>query len=74
MVKVMIHMHNTLMQFCAEAFNTACYTVNRIFLRPGIKMTSYELWTRRNLNLSILELLEVSVIYLGMGRTLLKKS
>ena len=37
MVKVMIHKHNTLMQFCAEAFNTACYTVNRIFLRWGTK-------------------------------------
>ena len=48
---MMIHMHNTPMQFWANAINIACYTVNRIFLRPGTKKTSYELQTRRKPNL-----------------------
>ena len=41
---MMIHMHNTLVQFWTEAINTACYTANRIFLKPGTKKTSCELW------------------------------
>ena len=44
MARVMIHMHDTHMQFWAEAINTVCYTTNKIFLRPRTKKTSYELW------------------------------
>ena len=43
MARVMIHMHNTLMQFWVEAINIACYTTNRIFLRLIISKTSNEL-------------------------------
>ena len=51
MARVMIHMYNTPMQFWVVAINTTCHTTNRIFLRPGTKKTSYELWTRRKPNL-----------------------
>ena len=51
MTRVMLHMHNTPIQFWAEAINTICYTTNRVFLRSGTKKTSYELWTRRKPNL-----------------------
>ena len=27
-----------------EAINTACHTVNRVYLRPSTKKTPYELW------------------------------
>ena len=47
MAKVIIHMHNTPMQFCVEAINTTCYTINRIFLRLETKKTSYDLWIGR---------------------------
>ena len=47
MARVIIHMHNTPMLFWAETINTACYAANRIFLKPGTKKTSYELWTGR---------------------------
>ena len=50
MARVMINMHDTLMQFWAEAINTTCYNINKVFLRPATKKTSYELWTRRKLN------------------------
>ena len=43
-------MHDTLMQFWAEAINTTCYTTYRVFLRPGTKKTSYELWIGRKPN------------------------
>ena len=49
--RVMIHMHDTLCNFWAEAINRACCIANRIFLRLGTKKTSYELWTRRKPNL-----------------------
>ena len=39
------------MRFWAEVINIECYTTNRIFLRPRIKKTSYELWTGRKPNL-----------------------
>ena len=51
MPRVMIHMLNNLMQFWAEVINIACYTANRIFLRPRTKKTSYELWIVRKPNL-----------------------
>ena len=40
MARVMIYIHNTPMQFWAEATNTACYTVSRIFLKFRTKKTS----------------------------------
>ena len=33
-----------------EAINTACHTVNRVYLRPSTKKTPYELWKVRNPN------------------------
>ena len=34
MAGVMLHMHDTPIQFWVEAINTTCYTVNRVFLMP----------------------------------------
>ena len=30
-----------------EDVNTACYTINRVYFRPGTKKTHYELWKGR---------------------------
>lgn len=38
--------------FWAEATNTACYTINRVYLRPGTEQTSYELWKGKKPNVS----------------------
>ena len=38
--------------FWAEAVNIACYIENRIFLRPILKKTLYELWKRRKPNIA----------------------
>lgn len=36
----------------AEAFNTACYIVNRVNIRPHQNKTHYELWKGHKLNVS----------------------
>ena len=41
-----------------EAINTACYTVNRVYFRPGTKKTSYELRKGRKLNVKYFRIFE----------------
>ena len=38
--------------FWTEAVNTTCYIQNRIFLRPILKKTLYELWKGKKSNIS----------------------
>ena len=38
--------------FWAEAINTACYVANRIFIRPLLKKTPYEVWKVKKPNIS----------------------
>ncbi|WVZ58378.1 LOW QUALITY PROTEIN: hypothetical protein U9M48_008657 [Paspalum notatum var. saurae] len=47
MARTMLDDHRTPRRFWAEAVNTACYIVNRIFLRAFLGKTSYELWFDR---------------------------
>ncbi|WVZ80684.1 LOW QUALITY PROTEIN: hypothetical protein U9M48_028141 [Paspalum notatum var. saurae] len=43
MARTMLDEHRTPRKFWAEAINTACYVLNRIFLRAVLNKTSYEL-------------------------------
>ncbi|WVZ58647.1 LOW QUALITY PROTEIN: hypothetical protein U9M48_008892 [Paspalum notatum var. saurae] len=43
MARTMLDEHRTPRRFWVEAVNTACYIANRIFLRPFLGKTSYEL-------------------------------
>ena len=43
----MLHMHDTSMYFRAEVISTTHYIANRVFLRPRMDKTSYELWLGR---------------------------
>ena len=70
MARVMIHMYNTPMQFWVVAINTTCHTTNRIFLRPGTKKTSYELWTRRKPNLKYFKTFDNKCYILKDGKNL----
>ena len=70
MARVMINMHNTPMQFWAEAINTICYTANKIFLVLGTKKISYELWIGRKPNLKYFRTFGMNAIYSRIGRTL----
>ena len=48
----MIHESNIAKHFWAEAVNTACYIQNRIYIRPILNKTPYELWKGRKPNIS----------------------
>ena len=41
-----------------EAINTACHTVNRVYLRPSTKKTPYKLWKGRKLNVKYFKIFE----------------
>ena len=41
--------------FWTKAVNNACYTLNRVILRPGTTMTPYEIWRGRKPNISHLK-------------------
>jgi transposase InsO family protein len=52
MARTMLDEYKTPGQFWAEAINTACYSINRLYLRRIFKKTSYELLTSKKPNVS----------------------
>jgi hypothetical protein len=52
MARTMLDEYKTLDRFWVEAINTACYSINRLYLHPILKKTSYELITGKKPNVS----------------------
>jgi transposase InsO family protein len=52
MTKTMLDEYKTLDRFWAEAINSACYSINRLYLHWILKETSYELLTGKKPNVS----------------------
>jgi hypothetical protein len=52
MARTMLDEYKTLDWFWAEAINTACYSINRLYLHQILKKTSYELLTDKKPNVS----------------------
>jgi hypothetical protein len=52
MARTMMHETNLAKYLWAEAVNTACYVQNRIFIRPILNKTAYELFKGRKPNIS----------------------
>jgi hypothetical protein len=52
MVRTMLDEYKTLDRFWAEAINTACYSINQLYLHRILKKTSYELLTGKKPNIS----------------------
>ncbi|KAG7533536.1 Zinc finger CCHC-type superfamily [Arabidopsis thaliana x Arabidopsis arenosa] len=52
MARAMIHGNNISEGFWAEAVSTACYIINRVYVKPGTKTTPYEIWKGKSPNLS----------------------
>jgi hypothetical protein len=50
MARTMLDEYKTLDRFWAEAINTACYSINRLYLHRILKKTSYELLTGKKPN------------------------
>ena len=52
MAQVMIKSKKLSSRLWAEAVNTACYTINRVYLKPSMSKTPYEIWKGKKPNLS----------------------
>jgi hypothetical protein len=52
MARTMLDEYKTPDRFWAEAINTACYSINRLYLHQILKKTSYELLTGKKPNVS----------------------
>jgi hypothetical protein len=52
MARTMLDEYKTSDRFWAEAINTACYAINRLYLHRILKKTSYELLTSKKPNVS----------------------
>jgi hypothetical protein len=52
MARKMLDEYKTSDRFWAEAINTACYSINRLYLHRILKKTSYELLSGKNPNVS----------------------
>ena len=44
MVRVMSNLKKLSSRLWAEAINTTCYTINRVYLKLGTTKTPYEIW------------------------------
>ncbi|XP_004309938.1 PREDICTED: uncharacterized protein LOC101308341 [Fragaria vesca subsp. vesca] len=53
--KVMLAASGLNHSFWEEVVNNACYTLNRVILRPGTTMTPYEIWRGRKPNIAHLK-------------------
>ena len=54
MARIILHEYNLPLYFWTEAVNTSCYISNRVFKRPILNKTSYELWNNRKPKISYL--------------------
>jgi reverse gyrase len=52
MARTMLDEYKTPDRFWAEALNTACYSINRLYLHRILKKTSYGLLTGKKYNVS----------------------
>jgi transposase InsO family protein len=52
MTRTMLEEYKTSDQFWAETINTACYSINQLYLHRILKKTSYELLTGKKPNVS----------------------
>jgi transposase InsO family protein len=52
MARTMLDEYKTLDRFWAEAINTACYSINRLYVHRILRKTSYELLTGKKPNVS----------------------
>jgi transposase InsO family protein len=58
MARTMLDEYKTPNRFWAEAINTSCYSINRLYLHRILKKTSYELLTGKKSNVSYFRVFE----------------
>jgi hypothetical protein len=64
MARTMLDEYKTPDWFWAEAINTACYSINGLYLRRILKKTSYRLLTGKSPMFHILESLVANALFL----------
>ena len=72
MARIMLHEYNLPLYFWAEAVNTSCYISNRVFKRPILNKTSYELWNNKKLKISYLRVFGYKCFILNIKDNLRK--
>ena len=70
MARTMLHEYNLPLYFWTEAVNTSCYISNRVFKRPILNKTSYELWINRNPKISYLRVFRCKCFLLNTKNNL----
>jgi hypothetical protein len=68
MARTILEEYKTLDQFWVEAINTACYSINRLYLHRILKKTSYELLTDKKLNVSYFRVFGSKCFIVKRGR------
>jgi hypothetical protein len=61
----MLDKYKTPDRFWAEAINTACYSINRLYLHRILKNTSYELLNGKKPNVSYFRVLGANALFLS---------
>jgi hypothetical protein len=64
MARTMLDEYKTSDWFWAEAINTACYSINRLYLHRILKKTSYELLTGKKPNVYYFRVLGANALFL----------
>jgi hypothetical protein len=64
MARTMLEEYKTSDQFWAEAINTACYSINQLYLYQILKKTSFELLTGKSPTFLIFESLGANALFL----------
>jgi hypothetical protein len=64
MARTMLDEYKTPDRFWAEAINTTCYSINRLYLHQILKKTSYELLTGKRPMFLILEFFGANDLFL----------
>ena len=73
MARTMLCDNNLPKYFWAEAVSTACYISNRVFIRPLLKKTPYELWKGKRPNISYFHPFGTKCYILNNGKDNLAK-
>ena len=72
MTRTIIYEYNLPVYFWVEAVNTSCYISNRVFKRPILNKTSYELWNNRKPKISYLRVFRCKCFILNTKDNLRK--
>ena len=71
--RTMLHEYSLPLYFWAEAVNTSCYISNRVFKRPILNKTSYELWNNRKPKISYLRVFGCKCFILNTKKNMILK-